>query len=718
MTPVFTGHIVVTTRGWSPVHSDADPMASKVPHQSSETHIPRGINVCSRCARLAADILSKPLTVESIRSEEIPWQMISGRGERTFSVDYIPKNVRSCALCSLISNEGRWVTFGEADPFLRIEFFVPADGCEPNGFRGTSSVLKGLAETSSPLSEWVSTGGYPTSLPLAASSRVSANWISPKLPGTLNSAASFELAAHWLRDCRENHPSCARKEKIPSLPTRVLDVGFKEDENVSLFISNQKKAEYVALTYCWGKGQTLVTTKESIQAHQKGIALTALPKTLRHAVIITRMLGVRYLWIDSLCIIQDDADDWRKESALMADVYGNNLFAISALSAGSSNDGILSKGVPPEQPLAVVYDDGSHLIGVRKRSPLFRKVMSTAPLNTRGWTFQERLLTPALLHFSDEQIFWECRSQLCYQNGESRSVNPVMKEIYDVAAVAVDLPGVYDEVGRHAPRESLWYSAIQSYSQRSLTVVSDGLHAVAGLKNYLRPNSEHLYGFGLWKDQLHRGLLWGERMGPDGSGMRIGELGPSWTWIAAGWPIGYGRIGKKRYPTEFDLVIEDADVQSDTWTGTLRVQGLLQEVFPDDDYFTTKFWVKPTGDILKMDTLMQYDYHLHKALESWPQKLIVPKRGIIDQKHAEEVVRDAATNKPWHRLWRLRVANWQLDDQYEEGHEWYLLVRQTEYDSETYERVGIGSQHRSMNGRIDKNYTSWVGATRRNLTLS
>ena len=120
-------------------------MASKVPHQSSETHIPRGINVCSRCARLAADILSKPLTAESIRSEEIPWQMMSGRGERTFSVDYIPKNVRSCALCSLISNEGRWVTFGEADPFLRIEFFVPADGCEPNGFRGTSSVLKGLA---------------------------------------------------------------------------------------------------------------------------------------------------------------------------------------------------------------------------------------------------------------------------------------------------------------------------------------------------------------------------------------------------------------------------------------------------------------------------------------------------------------------------------------------------------------------------------------------
>jgi hypothetical protein len=230
----------------------------------------------------------------------------------------------------------------------------------------------------------------------------------------LNSAASFELAAQWLRDCRENHPSCARKEKIPSLPTPVLDVGFKEDENVSLFISNQKKAEYVALTYCWGRGQTLVTTKDSIQAQQKGIAVTALPKTLRDAVIITRMLGVRYLWVDSLCIIQDDADDWYKVSALMADVDGNNLFAISALSAGSSNDGIISKVVPPEQPLAVVYDDGSHLIGVRKRSPLFGQLMSTAPLNSRGWTFQERLLTPALLHFSDEQIFWECRSQLCY----------------------------------------------------------------------------------------------------------------------------------------------------------------------------------------------------------------------------------------------------------------------------------------------------------------
>lgn len=144
----------------------------------------------------------------------------------------------------------------------------------------------------------------------------------------------------WMSECLETHIPCARKTRS-SLPTRVIDVGQADDShNPYLLESKGGVAPYLALSYCWGTGKSFVSTRDSISRRKEGFMMAELPETLRDAILVTRRLGVRYLWIDALCIIQDDANDWNLESSNMRAIYRNALFVISALDASHSDPGM------------------------------------------------------------------------------------------------------------------------------------------------------------------------------------------------------------------------------------------------------------------------------------------------------------------------------------------------------------------------------------------
>ena len=119
---------------------------------------------------------------------------------------------------------------------------------------------------------------------------------------------NLQLAKHWIKECTETHPKCAGAT-LPQLPTRVIELR-DEPEAPRLFVSNGLEAQYVALSYCWGPEDPgsphLITTRASFADHRCNIPLEPFPKTLQDAVRITRRLGIRYLWIDALCIVQDD----------------------------------------------------------------------------------------------------------------------------------------------------------------------------------------------------------------------------------------------------------------------------------------------------------------------------------------------------------------------------------------------------------------------------
>ncbi|KAB5584705.1 heterokaryon incompatibility protein-domain-containing protein [Coniochaeta sp. 2T2.1] len=125
------------------------------------------------------------------------------------------------------------------------------------------------------------------------------------------------------------------------MPTRLLEIDPQANSRHIRLVSDTGillKERYAALSHCWGKSPTNTTTKAVFVSHTQGIDILSLSKTFQHTIFVTRELGIRYLWIDSLCIIQDDEDDWKREAENMADVFANAFVTIAA-SASTDGDG-------------------------------------------------------------------------------------------------------------------------------------------------------------------------------------------------------------------------------------------------------------------------------------------------------------------------------------------------------------------------------------------
>lgn len=167
----------------------------------------------------------------------------------------------------------------------------------------------------------------------------------PTIPGDTRAPASIDWAKQRLQECVDSHTSCSQ-ESIPKLPTRVLDLRPDADDimNVRLITTQGLNARYACLSHRWGKSAALQTLKSNYVSHTKGIGWDMLPKTFLEATLIAQDLGLRYLWIDSLCIIQDDEDDKSHEIAEMSSIYTNSYITIAATRSESSMHGCYSTG--------------------------------------------------------------------------------------------------------------------------------------------------------------------------------------------------------------------------------------------------------------------------------------------------------------------------------------------------------------------------------------
>jgi hypothetical protein len=273
-----------------------------------------------------------------------------------------------------------------------------------------------------------------------------------------DSDTAYSRLEAWIKECSSNHPYCGTPPLNPELPSRVIDV-FAYDRSVNLFESKGGRGRYIALSHCWGTSSRLMATRETIEDLKEGIAISFLPKTFQDAMKITKRLGVRYLWIDCLCIIQDDALDWERESTRMAKVYRNAYLTISASACTDSYSGCFPKRkndsyvspptlslgykIPREATGPNSYTiDYKHTAqaGIKNRIHLFEEWLpgssfyapqpiyigtfgkrfdpiAKEPLSSRGWTLQERLLSPRIVHYATDQMYFECEFQLVSEDG-------------------------------------------------------------------------------------------------------------------------------------------------------------------------------------------------------------------------------------------------------------------------------------------------------------
>jgi hypothetical protein len=164
------------------------------------------------------------------------------------------------------------------------------------------------------------------------------------LPRSTSSDQTFENVKTWLQECTTKHPDCTRP--LSERSSKTLDgVRFLEIKETMIMLTtrtNRAQSEgYACLSHCWGSGTDIVKTlQDNFQTHSTvGVEIDALPATFRDAVEICRKLHITYLWIDSLCIIQDNNDDWRIQAASMADIYENSRITIAASAAKNPTEG-------------------------------------------------------------------------------------------------------------------------------------------------------------------------------------------------------------------------------------------------------------------------------------------------------------------------------------------------------------------------------------------
>ncbi|KAJ4420320.1 hypothetical protein N0V82_004419 [Gnomoniopsis sp. IMI 355080] len=373
--------------------------------------------------------------------------------------------------------------------------------------------------------------------------------------------------------------------QISSLPTRLLDVGLaspgEAQHEPRLVITSDypplqddtKDRRYMALSYCWGPPDKakyqLMTEIPTLDARLREIPFTTLPRLLQDSVRLCRALGVRYIWIDSLCIIQDDKADWEREAEQMGNFYANAYFTICAAQGDSCLDSFLERKVPPrvvsvpftlslnpsisglfsmfvsqEQPIrrdlwggvklsSFLSPDSSYpdpywfAEGVCHNSYKFDLEDAGDSWNSRGWTFQEAKLSPRALLFGQTMV------HLCIDGELLESEDALSDGSYDAPS------GLETKCNEHRgiTKRQSWQSLIREYSARSLTYQRDILPALSALAQLWAAETGSTYLAGLFSDNLHHGLLWAHHgMRTPSSFLDPGPgaqyTAPSWSWAS------------------------------------------------------------------------------------------------------------------------------------------------------------------------------------------
>jgi hypothetical protein len=356
----------------------------------------------------------------------------------------------------------------------------------------------------------------------------------PSSPGTV------DLINAWIADCESTHVGC-REHGLshPRLPTRVLDVGTGNGNSpVRLIQPGRQSGRYAYLSFSWGShpGHIFMTTRATIDRYMKEVLYDELPATLADAVTITRLLGLRYLWIDALCIAQGPDGDFTTEVLKMSDYLQKATFAIIAAAGNSMGERILQ---PRQAPLLHMdlmrFDPGGSAFGMRWERKLYlRQPLQTASealvsnVFRRGWMIQEALLPKRLLIWGTDQSYWNCRTCL-RSEGSTLIQQPILK----LEPRSFDIFSPDSEI-----RKSFfpWYKSLMLYSRAVTSHESDRLLALGALARYFDPTSR--YAAGLWVNDFQNGLLW---MVDDIFSSRSPRsyIAPSWSWASLNAPITY-----------------------------------------------------------------------------------------------------------------------------------------------------------------------------------
>ncbi|KAM7199009.1 Heterokaryon incompatibility protein (HET) domain containing protein [Rhypophila sp. PSN 637] len=364
------------------------------------------------------------------------------------------------------------------------------------------------------------------------------------------------LAKKWIQDCRDKHPHhrCSAFTDVP-LSTRVLDVRPSPGLNhVRLVLTNRSQGRYITLSYRWGdpSKMPIKLTQDTLERLRNGISVDSLPRTFQDAVTVTRNLGYRYLWIDSLCILQDSVEDWQKAVIEMPDIYNHAELNICGPAAADCTAGFLhDRKLSPESKAVHVSWRISQGRSRQTLRLIYRGYLPdsgepphsepNSALATRGWILQERLLSQRMLYFGSRNMYWECNTYSSYEtlhfplSNESKLRNEVAKMSFNKPSSG----------GPNAPTFGwrwTWYEMLGTYSTMDLSFQTDKLVAISAMAQRFSGVLQDEYLAGLWRSELFKGLSWDVNpMQPQKHALPKPPtahspspyIAPSWSWASS-----------------------------------------------------------------------------------------------------------------------------------------------------------------------------------------
>lgn len=366
--------------------------------------------------------------------------------------------------------------------------------------------------------------------------------------------SSYKLALECIDSCKLLHESCPISAP-QILPDRVIDCS-NPDRPYIVITGGNRRGRYIALSYIWGGPQPLTTTHNITTYVKYGLEILDFPKTIREAILATSCLGVRFLWIDALCILQDSDEDKLIQIRMMAKIYRNSFLTLIAACGNNVNEGFLYQDRPQKVPDArIPYQcpDGrigsvwiAAVLDARNDDASHSYYDELEPVNYRGWCLQERLLSPRCLIYASHTLQYYCQTEtvnigqaLCEPSTSLRLPNTLLWP--SSAKQLLPMPPSDQEKARQA-----WLSVIFDYTNRNITVPGDKLVALAGIVEEFHRvyNTEYLAG--LWQKTLLLDLLWTRSSAYEIWQRPTNYRAPSWSWASIDGLVEYRYVELKK----------------------------------------------------------------------------------------------------------------------------------------------------------------------------
>jgi hypothetical protein len=530
--------------------------------------------------------------------------------------------------------------------------------------------------------------------------------IASRISGDTGSDQAIAWARQQLDRCLSQHSACVPMA-CHVLPTRILRISGPKE--VSLYVTTNETSHYMCLSHCWGQLPVLQTTSLTLAAFQTQIPWEELPRTFQEAISFTHRLGCMYLWIDSLCIVQDSVNDWRHEGSKMASIYKSASLTLAATRSSDSKGGCFVKSKAGHLSRGWKYTDprdNTYEIHTRQALDHVEFMKWRLPLSTRAWAFQERLLSPRVLHFTENELIWECSERIeCECSG-------IHETAWDKPNKRILRPNLWTEQPL-VEVDRQWQDIVSLYKAKCLTFDKDTFPALQGLAKMVPPKLGS-YLAGLWRHTLASNLTW--YVLDDEPMARHKEWhAPTWSWASSTRPIGWTNIdwhrsSRDRATCVTYITVVNAKVSAigDDVTGEIksgeiliRGRGLFGQAHYSEQRPFSEFCLDlrcPDGRQLvisrsETDTSCQVpDFPEPCSLEVFLDydftaagQYRVPNGAEILAMRIEKYSFKAQTRSVW------------------------LLLKYCSHDSDSFERIGILQDHNS------RDHMFWKSSTKRSL---